>query len=254
MDLFYRETGHGQPLIILHGLFGSSDNWMSIAKAIEDHYTCIIPDLRNHGQSPKSIDWNYSVMVDDLLLLIQKLGLNSTYMLGHSMGGKLAMKFSLFNPSYVSKLVVADISPRHYPVHHQVILEGLNSMDLQEIKSRKEADEALSPFVPEPGVRAFLLKNLGRDEQGDFFWKINLDVITNSIEEVGEAVSEGLEFDHPTLFMRGEKSKYISDGDFEEAKLIFPNSSLETIGNAGHWLHSEKPKEFVKVLREFLDQ
>lgn len=254
MDLFFRETGHGQPLLILHGLFGSSDNWMSIAKALQEHYTCIIPDLRNHGQSPKSEEWDYRVMVEDLLELIQKLGLNSTYMLGHSMGGKLAMEFSLFNPSYISKLVVADISPRHYPVHHQTILEGLSSLDLGELKSRKEADEILSSSVPEFGVRAFLLKNLGRDDEGKFEWKLNLDVISRNIEEVGISVSDGLEFDHPTLFMRGERSKYVSDQDFENAKSIFPDSELVTIPDAGHWLHAEKPVEFVKELRKFLDQ
>ncbi len=254
MKLFFRRTGSGKPLVILHGLFGSSDNWMTIAKKLEDQFDLIIPDLRNHGQSPKSDSWDYDVMTEDLEELIHDQCSMPPFILGHSMGGKLAMEFALDHPDQVEKLVVADIAPKEYPPHHGEILKGLNSISPSDLPSRKEADEMLSKFVPEFGVRAFLLKNLGRKESGELFWKINLPVITNLIENVGRPITGQRVYKGPTLFMRGEKSKYISDQDFSNAEGFFPNSILETVSNAGHWLHAEKPEEFVMKLLTFLEK
>ncbi len=253
MDLFYREYGNGPVLVILHGLFGSSDNWMSIAKVLGSDYRIILPDLRNHGNSPHSSDWNYELMAQDLKGLCSDLGLSKFFLLGHSMGGKVAMQYATQFPEEIEKLVIADIGPKAYPPHHQSILEGLNGLDLQAVQSRKEADESLSTYIPELGVRAFLLKNLGRDQEGKFYWKINLPIITQKISEVGEVQEDGKGFSGPTLFIRGEKSKYILDEDWRTIQEKYPDSKLETIGGAGHWLHAEKPKEFVESLKSFLE-
>ena len=171
MKLNYKKSGSGPPLVILHGLFGSLDNWFSIAKELVEHYTLYLVDQRNHGDSPHAEEWNYAVMVEDLKELIDDEGLEKIYLMGHSMGGKTVMKFAVTYPERVEKLIVADIAPRFYPIHHQTILEGLNSLNLNQIKSRKEADDQLAQYIPELGVRQFLLKSLTRDSEG-FAWKI----------------------------------------------------------------------------------
>jgi esterase len=252
MDLFCRELGSGTPLVILHGLFGSSDNWMSIARVFAEQYRVIIPDLRNHGQSPHSEDWDNKIMAEDLFELFQKLSLDECYLMGHSMGGKVAMEFALEHEEKVKKLIVVDIAPKSYPIHHQKILEGLNSIDLDNLESRKKADELFAEYVPFFAVRAFLLKNLGRDDDGKFYWKLNLPIITEKIEEIGAPLSEGTKFEKDSMFLRGGKSDYILDEDMELAKSFFPKAKLKTIEGAGHWLHAEKPDEYFKVVSEFL--
>lgn len=251
MKLNFKKTGSGKPLIILHGLFGSADNWFSISKELKDHYTLYLIDQRNHGDSPQSDDWNYEVMVEDLKELMDNEGLDKAYLMGHSMGGKTAMNFALKYPDKVEKLIVADIAPRYYAVHHQRILEGLNSLDLNEIQSRKEADEELSKYVPEVGVRQFLLKSLGRDSDG-FQWKINLPVITEKINEVGKALPEGESFTGPTLFLAGANSSYIQQSDIDDIDAFFPNNVVEFIADAAHWLHAEQPDAVVEEIRKFL--
>ena len=183
MKLNFKKTGTGKPLVILHGLFGSADNWFSIAKELEKDFTLYLVDQRNHGDSPHSEEWNYGVMVEDLKELIDEEGLDRIYLMGHSMGGKTAMNFAVEYPERVDRLIVADIAPRYYEVHHQTILEGLNSIKLDQIKSRKEADDQLAKYIDEVGIRQFLLKSLGRNSEG-FVWKINLPVITENIEEI----------------------------------------------------------------------
>lgn len=251
MKLNFKKTGSGKPLIILHGLFGSADNWFSISKELKDHYTLYLIDQRNHGDSPQSDDWNYEVMVEDLKELMDNEDLKKAYLMGHSMGGKTAMNFALRYPDKVEKLIVADIAPRYYAVHHQRILEGLNALDLNEIQSRKEADEELSKYVPEVGVRQFLLKSLGRDSDG-FQWKINLPVITEKINEVGKALPEGESFTGPTLFLAGANSSYIQQSDIDDIDAFFPNNVVEFIADAAHWLHAEQPDAVVEEIRKFL--
>lgn len=253
MKLNFKKTGQGKPLIILHGLFGSADNWLSIAKELENDFTTYLLDLRNHGDSGHQSDWNYKVMAEDLLEFMEDHQLDKAHLLGHSMGGKISMTFALSHPELVDRLIIVDIAPRHYPVHHQTILQGLNAIDLDRISSRKEADEALGKYVKERGVRQFLLKSLGRNEQGEYIWKINLPVITEQIENVGEAIEKEKMFDHPTLFMGGENSTYIQDSDKEEIEDLFPNAHIIKIKNAGHWIHAEQPEAVVETLRAFLD-
>ncbi len=251
MKLNYKKSGSGTPLVILHGLFGSLDNWFSIAKELVEHYTLYLVDQRNHGDSPHSEEWNYAVMVEDLKELIDDEGLEKIYLMGHSMGGKTVMNFAVTYPERVEKLIVADIAPRFYPIHHQTILEGLNSLNLSQIKSRKEADDQLAQYIPELGVRQFLLKSLTRDAEG-FAWKINLKVITEKIENVGEALAEGAVFEGPTLFLAGANSNYIQQKDLPDLEAHFPNYELEFIPNAGHWLHAEQPHAVVEEMRKFL--
>ena len=251
MELNFRKLGSGKPLVILHGLFGSLDNWFSIARELEKHYTLYLVDQRNHGDSPHSDQWNYQVMVEDLKELLDDEGLEKIYLMGHSMGGKTAMFFASAYPERVEKLIVADIAPRYYPIHHQTILEGLNSIDLKGTKSRKEADDQLAEYIQELGIRQFLLKSLGRNTEG-FVWKINLPVITKNIEEVGKALPEDAKYDGPTLFLGGSNSNYIKQSDLPDLEKHFPNYELEFVANAGHWLHAERPEAVIEEVREFL--
>lgn len=251
MQLNFKKLGTGKPLIILHGLFGSSDNWFSISKELKDNFTLYLIDQRNHGDSPQSDEWNYDVMVEDLNELMDAEGLKKAYLMGHSMGGKTVMNFALKYPEKVEKLIVADISPRYYAVHHQRILEGLNALDLDTIGSRKDADDQLAEYVPNLGERQFLLKSLGRGADG-FEWKINLPVITKNINEVGKALPDGQSFSGPTLFLAGSNSSYIQQPDLDDIDAFFPKNEVEFIADAGHWLHAEQPDAVVEEIRRFL--
>lgn len=252
MKLNFRKSGSGKPLIILHGLFGSADNWFSIAKELEKQFTLYLVDQRNHGDSPNSTEWTYALMAADLLELMDGEGIGQAYLMGHSMGGKTVMQFALSHPERVEKLIVADIAPRYYPLHHQEILEGLNAIPIHSLKSRKEADDVLSRHIPSIGIRQFLLKSLGRDDAGGFKWKINLPVITEKIEIVGQEIDSETSFENPTLFMAGENSDYIRPEDQESILRLFPNSQTIFIPNAGHWLHAEQPAAVIEAVRDFL--
>ena len=188
MKLFYRQSGQGRPLIILHGLFGSSDNWYSLAKVFAEHFTVYLIDQRNHGQSPKSDAFDYALLTEDLAEFIQEHSLQQPILLGHSMGGKTAMNFAVRYPEQLSRLIVVDIVPRPYPVHHDAILEGLKAIHLGSLMSRAEADKTLSEYVPETDVRQFLLKNLSRLPAGGFEWRINLEAIDQNIEAMGDGM------------------------------------------------------------------
>lgn len=253
MKLYYKSVGKGRPLIILHGLFGSSDNWMQIAGMLKDMYQVFLLDQRNHGRSPHSTDFSYSLMSDDLAAFIAQQELEKPTVLGHSMGGKTAMKFALQNPDLLNKLIVADIAPRQYPVHHGAILEGLAEIDAQKPTSRAAADEILADFVSEKEVRQFLLKNLYRQAgQDSFLWRINLPVLTEKIGAVGEKITAETPFKKPTLFLSGSESGYIAPTDKDDIFRLFPQASIEKIAQAGHWLHAEQPELFVQTLNNFL--
>ena len=252
MELNFKKIGQGQPLLILHGLFGSADNWLGIANDLKKNYTLYLVDQRNHGDSPHHEEWDFKVMSDDILDFVEKQNLEKTHIMGHSMGGKAAMNFALNHPGRVEKLIVVDIAPRYYPVHHQTILDGLNAIDLNQLKSRNAADEILAKYEKDKGVRQFLLKSLGRNDQGNYFWKINLPVITEKIENVSRAIDHQGSFDKPTLFMGGANSQYIQDSDKEEIEKYFPNSQIIKMKNAGHWIHAEQPEAVVKTVRMFL--
>lgn len=251
MELFFRKLGHGQPLIILHGLMGSSDNWLTQAKLLAQHYEVYTVDQRNHGQSSHSEAFDYKVLAQDIKDFIQKHHLEKPIVLGHSMGGKAAMNFAVANPALLDRLIVVDIAPKAYPVHHDNIVDGLKAIPIDTLQTRNEADEILSQHVPEPDVRQFLLKNLSRKPEGGFTWKINLPIIDKNLELISEGMQYPGTFKGPSLFIRGKRSNYVKDEDREEIKRLFPNSSLITM-ETGHWVQAEKPQEFVDIVLEFL--
>ncbi|MCG3166039.1 MAG: Esterase YbfF [Bacteroidia bacterium] len=243
--------GEGKPLIILHGLFGMLDNWFTLGKKFSENFTVYLIDQRNHGQSPHSDEWNYKVMSDDLLEFFDEHHLSKATIIGHSMGGKTAMQFAGDHNDRVKKLVVVDIAPRSYPVHHKNILDALLSIDLENLKSRNEADAMLSKYISDFGTKQFLLKNLTRKENDNtkFEWKFNLPVIAKNIHEVG--VQTTGDSTVPALFIRGENSNYIKNSDEAEIQKLYPNSEIISI-NSGHWVHAEKPEEFYSSVMKFL--
>jgi len=254
MKLYYRELGEGKPLIIQHGLFGSSDNWLTVSKAFAVDHKVYLLDARNHGQSPRSEDFNYKAMSDDLMEFIQEHHIEKPMIIGHSMGGKMLMRFMKDHPDFDAAYVVADISPRYYPRHHDEILNGLNDLDIATLTSRQEADERLQPFVPELSTRQFLLKNLYKTQEGTFAWRLNLPVITREIENIGEALGEETTISKPVLFIRGEKSDYIREKDEALIRKIFTNARINTIQGSGHWIQAEKPAEFVADVKQFMQE
>lgn len=253
MILHSNIIGEGKPFIILHGFLGMGDNWKTLAKQFsESNFEVHLVDQRNHGRSFHSHDFDYELMAQDLKHYCETNNLKNIVLLGHSMGGKTAMLFAAKYPELVSKLIVADISPRYYPVHHDAILEGLSSLDFSELKSRGEADKALSKYINETGIRMFLLKNLYWVEKGQLGLRINLDVLKENVSEVGEALPVHSTFNKDTLFLRGDRSEYIGEADEAIIHRHFPNSEIITISNAGHWLHAENPKDFYDAVINFI--
>ena len=251
MKLFYRQSGHGSPLIILHGLFGSSDNWYTLAKVFAERFTVYLVDQRNHGQSPQSVEFDYKLLTEDLEEFIQEHAIQKPFIMGHSMGGKAAMNFAIKYPGQLSKLIVVDIVPKAYPVHHDAILDGLKAIPLTGLGSRNEADKILSDYVPEPAVRQFLLKNLSRKNEGGFEWKINLEAIDRNIEQMGVDLIFSGKYDGPSLFVKGKKSNYYGDDDEALIKTIFPKAEFAAL-DTGHWVQAEKPDEFSKLVLNYL--
>ncbi len=251
MQLNYKKLGEGEPLVILHGLFGMLDNWFMLGKKFAENFTVYLIDLRNHGQSPHSTDWNYKVMSDDLLEFFDEHNIEEANIIGHSMGGKTAMYFAGEHTERVKKLVVVDIAPRFYPLHHDTILDALLSIDLENLTSRNEADTMLSKYISDFGTKQFLLKNLARKENDNtkFEWKFNLPVIAENIHEVGVETNGGSSV--LTLFIRGENSNYINNSDESEIMKLYPNSEIVSI-NSGHWVHTEKPEEFYNSVMKFM--
>lgn len=251
MLLHYKEIGEGKPLVILHGLFGTSDNWQTHAKKLGEYYRVILVDQRNHGHSPWSEDFTYEHLAEDLERLIVHLGIDQFTLIGHSMGGKTAMYYSQKYPTRLEKMVIVDIGIKQYPMHHNEIIKGIKSLDLTTISSRSAAEQAMIPFVDSYGVRQFLLKNLYWVEKGELAWRMNVDVLEREMEEILAPIPN-IEVWTPTLFLRGAMSNYILDEDWDAIEEIFPDATLETIKNAGHWVHSEQPDEFIEKVLGFI--
>jgi pimeloyl-ACP methyl ester carboxylesterase len=251
MKLHHRILGEGEPLFILHGLFGSADNWQTLGKKFAEDYQVYFVDQRNHGRSPHSDEFSYDLMVADFHELVTDLGLSKINIIGHSMGGKTAIGFAAKYPHLVDKMVVADIGHKQYPMHHDQILEGLNSLDLNLLKSRGQADKALAHYIEEIGVRQFLLKNLYWVEKGQLGWRINIPVLSDKIYDIIEEIKFDT-IESETLFMRGGRSNYIVEADYPEIERKFPNSEIHTIEESGHWIHAEAPAEFYQNVMDFL--
>ncbi len=252
MILHHKIQGQGDPLIILHGLFGTSDNWATLARRWAEHFTVITVDLRNHGRSFHDDAMNYPVMVEDLVRLMEQEWIHKAHILGHSMGGKVAMHLSLSHPDLVDHLLVADIGIKDYPGGHEVILDTLNALPVDQVQSRADAEEFLRRTIRQDGVVQFLLKNLGRNGQEGYRWKMNLQVITSHYDRIVAGVHPGHVFDQPTTFLRGGKSDYILDEDWPEINQFFPQAELITIPDAGHWLHAEQPEAFFQEVMKKL--
>ena len=253
MRLNFKTYGRGPALFILHGLFGSLDNWVSHAKYFEEYFTVYLVDQRNHGKSPHTAEWNYEVMAEDLLELMESEGVYQGHILGHSMGGKTVMQFAALYPEYIDKLIVADMAPHAYPPQHTDILNTLNELPLSEFGDRNEVDQWLLPRMPDMGIRQFILKNLRRREAG-FSWKFNLSVISQQYEMILEAIEFSQPFESPTLFIHGGKSEYVQIQDYETIQASFPQATFVCLPNAGHWIHAESPNSFRKEVLSFLQK
>lgn len=240
--------GSGQPLIILHGLFGSSDNWQTHGKKLAEYFEVYLVDQRNHGKSDWSDAFSYELMAADLFEFVQEHNLEDFILMGHSMGGKTAMYFAQEHEDLLDKLIVVDMGVKSYPVHHDRILEGLKSLDLSTIDSRGDAQKALAEYIDDASIRQFLLKNLYWKSKGQLAWRINIPVLDEKIDEIVKELPHK-EVLTDTLFMRGGKSNYILEEDTEQIKSYFPVSEIYSIESAGHWIHAEAPTEFIeKVL------
>ena len=254
MKLFYRQAGElGTPIIILHGLFGSSDNWLTLGKILGETHRVYMLDARNHGQSPRSEIFDYNSMAADLKEFMDDHSIINPILIGHSMGGKTVMQFALNYPDSFLKMIVVDIAPKFYPVHHTMILQGLATVDLKTLKSRTEANDVLKRFEENEGVRQFLLKNLWRnpEKNNEFDWRLNVPVIAKNIDVIGFELSNEKAVEKPVLFIRGSESHYIQDEDERKIWELFPDYELITIEDAGHWVQADKPKEFLQIVQRF---
>lgn len=253
MILHSNIIGEGRPFIILHGFLGMSDNWKTLGKKFsENGFQVHLIDQRNHGHSFHDDEFNYEILAEDLAAYYKAYNIKEAVVLGHSMGGKAAMLFASKYPDLVTKLIVADISPRFYPVHHDAILNGLSALNFSELKTRGAADKVLANYVTDFGTRQFLLKNLYWIEKGQLALRINLEVLKENISEVGEALPIHAKFEKSTLFLKGDRSEYISAQDETLIKQHFPIAKIVTIANAGHWLHAENPTDFFNEVMQFV--
>lgn len=252
MKLNFKHFGEGVPLVILHGLFGSLDNWQTVGKQLAENFSVYLVDLPNHGKSPHTDSFNYDEMANAVADFCKENKLENITLLGHSMGGKTAMNFAVNHPELLKKLIVVDIAPKKYPPHHDEILDGLLSFNPSEIESRQEADELMSAKIGNLGIRMFLLKNLTRSKNGGYEWKMNLALLKKEVSKVIEETKISFPISIPTLFIRGEKSNYILEQDSDLIYDLFPNSKIETVENAGHWVHAENPDKLIELITEFM--
>ncbi|HWR93605.1 MAG TPA: alpha/beta fold hydrolase [Flavobacterium sp.] len=251
--LYSKIEGTGKPLLILHGFLGMSDNWKSLGmQYASEGFQVHLIDLRNHGRSLHSDEFSYDVMVKDIYEYCLTNNLSTVDIIGHSMGGKVAMLFATSYPEKVHKLIVADIGTKYYPPHHQEILNGLNAVDFNKKPSRNEVEEILKKYIPDFGTRQFLMKSLYWKEPNQLAFRFNLSVFNLQIEQIGKALPENAIFNKEVLFIRGGNSRYILEDDIENINKHFPNSIFQTIPNVGHWLHAENPKQFYEKTSAFL--
>jgi esterase len=254
VQLNYKVFGQGDPLIILHGMFGMLDNWQTIARKLSDSFTVFIIDQRNHGRSPHKDRINYHLLAEDLSEFMDQHWIHEAYLMGHSMGGKTVMQFADLHPERVRKLIVVDMAPRAYTDRHKAIFDALFAVPLEQIQNRTEAEDILKKRVDSFGVRQFLLKNLSRTKEGPYRWKMNLAAISRDYNDILSSVKLEHPFEEPVLFIKGENSNYILEEDEKEISSLFPASRIVSIPEAGHWVHSEKPQEFIREVEGFLKE
>ncbi len=251
--LNYKEFGEGEPVIILHGLFGMLDNWQTFAKQLAKEYRVILIDLRDHGKSKHTDAFNYKLLAQDLHDFFDENGIYGCSVIGHSMGGKAAMQFAADFPDFVHRLIVVDIGPDVYPPGHDLIFQALLSVDIDKVNSRKEVEEVLTEYIADKGVRLFLMKNLTRKKEGGYAWKMNLNLLHKEYANIISGIQILDIIETPCLFVGGEKSVYLNDQQLESISNNFMTYHVEFIEGAGHWVHAEKPIELLELVREFLD-
>jgi len=254
MKLFHHSFGNGPPLVIVHGLFGISDNWVTLGKRFAEEFRIIIPDLRNHGRSPWSFVFDFSSMEEDILELIEEKINGPVFLMGHSLGGRIAINLALHHPGLIRKLVIVDISLRKYPPQsiHLQLIHAMQQLDLSTIRSRSEADRELGELIPSRRLRQFLLKNLYWQEKGVLGWRLNFPVISESLPAIFEDGDVPGVFQGSALFVRGGESDYIRDDDLPAIQQKFPGSTVRTIEGATHWVHADHPGEFFRMVNDFL--
>lgn len=253
MQLNYKVFGEGFPLVILHGLLGSLDNWQTLAKKLAEHYKVYVVDQRNHGKSPHSDDFNYNLLSTDLLEFLNTHHIEKAHLLGHSMGGKTVMQFALQYPERVAKLIVVDIAPGAFDDRHSDVFDALQTADVANATSREQVESTLRKKLGEESTVQFLLKGLMRNEAGDGFeWKFNLAALHHAYNNISSAIEQEGVYEGETLFIKGQKSSYINPANYGNISDIFPHHQLVEIKDAGHWVHTEKPLEFLSVVSNFL--
>jgi len=252
MRLHYELQGEGHPLLFLHGFLGSSDNWRAMRKSFAATYKVFSLDLRNHGSSPHSSSMNYCVMADDLREFLLEHGLSKFSLLGHSMGGKVAMQFASESPEAIEKLVIVDIGPKAYPPTHRLLLQTMQNLELSGLKTYSQAEAALRVTIADSALSKFVVKNLTRDPNGAFQWRIGLEELAANYDELIKAPAIPNRFDKPTCFIRGALSRFIEDQDFAVIREYFPLAEFHTVANAGHWVHIDAPGEFHRIVDEYL--
>ncbi len=266
MELFYRKFGNGVPLIILHGLYGSSDNWVTVGRSLSSKYEVWLLDQRNHGKSPHSDEHTYQAMQQDLLDFMNDNNIEKAILIGHSMGGKTAMKFAMEQPERLISLIIIDIAPKSYvfslnskleTLNHKVIMESMMALNFDGIEDRHQLEQLMVNKIRSSKIRQFILKNVKRQRDNTFNWVLNIKALYNNLEHIMNGFSEDTNIGDeitglPVLFVRGGDSKYINQDDIDKIFSIFPYAEIETIDNAGHWLHAEQPDELLKIIDEFL--
>jgi esterase len=248
-----RGSPSSEPLIVLHGLFGAAINWRLICQSLQAEREVYALDLRNHGRSPHAASMSFPQMAGDISEFMDARALPPCAILGHSLGGKVAMQAALTQPEQFTRLIVADIAPKRYPPRHDDIFAAVDAIDRTAIASRQQADELIRDILPDQATRLFLLTNLRRDDDGKFGWRVNMNAIRGNYQIIsGPPVADG-RYDKPALFIKGERSPYIKDEDLSAIQDLFPRAELMTVGRAGHWVHTEQPEEFLKIVRKFLE-
>ena len=253
MILNSRRSGSGPPLIVLHGLFGSADNWRSVAARLATRVTTVTPDLRNHGDSPHADSMSYREMAGDVGDTLDELEIDAAHLLGHSMGGKVAMQFALDSPRRTLSLVVVDIAPRRYPAHHRQILRAMAELDSAQARSREQADSFLADYIENQMVRAFLLKSVAAGKDGVYRWKLNADAIIRNYDTISDWPQQSVVYRGAALLLRGSSSDYVDNQDLDAARRWFPALQQQQIDGAGHWVHAERRDQFCDAVIRFLD-
>jgi pimeloyl-ACP methyl ester carboxylesterase len=254
MELNYKTIGEGPPLLILHGLFGALDNWITLGRSFGENYQTFLLDQRNHGKSPHTTTHGYPEMAEDLIGFMDQQDIAQAILIGHSMGGKTIMEAALRYPDRVSGLVIADMAPVQYESHHDSVFRALEAIDFTEIENRVQAERIMQLHLQEPGVIQFLLKNIDRSGDGKYSWKMNLPVLKREYDRILEEIPGGRKYIGPTLALRGGKSPYVQEHHLPYFRELFPELELETISDAGHWVHAEAPGLFYEIVLNFLQR